>query len=280
MIQAFPDAQAPQRVRAEAAVSFRTDATGRTRLHRLRQDGSAKIRLPRVHRSVPEAVLINSAGGLTGGDRIAWTAEAGPGASVTLTSQACERAYRALSDAPPAEQRTRLVVGEGARLHWLPQELILFDRAALHRTLDVDMAADARLLAVEAVVLGREAMGETVAACRFRDRWRIRRDGRLVHAEDVRLDRGWTGPAALGSARAWASLVYLGPEGTEEMEAMARTLRTAFDGAPDGTIGGASALPGRVVARLVAPSMRALRLRLEPALRAVRGCPMPCTWRT
>ena len=59
------------------------------------------------------------------------------------------------------------------------------------------MAADARLLALETLVLGRAARGETVATGAISDQWRIRRGGRLVHAEALRLD----GDLAAATAR-------------------------------------------------------------------------------
>src|SRR4051794_34347121 len=110
---------------------------GRTRLRRLYQDGSAKIRMPAVAADPLEAVLINTAGGLTGGDRLAWNIEVGAAASATITSQACEKVYRAETDR--AEVRVRLSVGEDGRIAWLPQETIVFNRAAFVRTLDVEL---------------------------------------------------------------------------------------------------------------------------------------------
>ena len=47
---------------------------------------------------------------------------------------------------------------------------------------------DATLLLAEAIVFGRSAMGEAVSEGRLFDRWRVRRGGRLVFAETVRLD--------------------------------------------------------------------------------------------
>ena len=50
------------------------------------------------------------------------------------------------------------------------------------------MEQGASLLLAEAVVFGRSAMGETVADGAIADRWRIRRGGRLVFAESLRLE--------------------------------------------------------------------------------------------
>ncbi|THD66132.1 urease accessory protein UreD, partial [Phenylobacterium sp.] len=142
-----------QRAQGAGRIEVAAD-TGRTRLKRLYQDGCGKILLPvdRAARSL-EAVAINTSGGLTGGDRMAWRARAEAGASLTLTTQACEKVYRARDG--HAAVSVGLDVGPGARIDWLPQETILFDAADLSRTLEADLAAGATLLVVEAVVLGR-----------------------------------------------------------------------------------------------------------------------------
>ena len=198
------------RGRAEVAVAQRG---GRTRLARLFQEGSAKAILPRVHGPAPEAVLINTAGGVTGGDRLAWRLEAGAGAALVGTTQAAERVYRSLAGA--AQIETQLVAGPGASLEWLPQETILFEAGRLDRRLDAAIAADAALSLLETVVLGRAAMGERVAGGAISDQWRIRRNGRLVHAEALRaegdLGRATGGPATLAGARAFATFVHVAP---------------------------------------------------------------------
>src|SRR5262249_16815048 len=108
------------------------------------------------------------------------------GARLTVTTAAAEKAYR--SHGPDATVEVRLTVGSGASLHWLPQEMILFDRSRVRRSIDVDLAANATLVLAEAVVFGRSAMGEIVSVGTFFDRWRVRRVGKLVFAETVRLD--------------------------------------------------------------------------------------------
>lgn len=268
----LPELPTLQRARGCGRISARGEGDA-TRLDRLYQEGCAKIRLPRDARAEGlEAVLINSSGGLTGGDRLDWEAEAGAGARLTLTTQACEKIYRARDGS--ACQRTSLAVGGNARLDWLPQETILFDGAALSRTLEADLDADAALLAVEAVVLGRKAMGETVRSGSLADRWRIRREGRLVFADDLRLD----GPIAavveqapvLGGGAAFASVLLV----SDDAERFVEPVRAAL-----GPAGGASAFDGRLFARVVAPDGFALRRVLVPALEALRdGASLPRVW--
>ena len=270
----LPELPKLQRARGAGRIVVATDG-GRTRLVRLFQDGCGKVRLPRDARAVGlEAVLINSSGGLTGGDYMEWLATVGDGARLTLSTQACEKVYRARDG--EARQRVGLILGDGARLDWLPQETILFDGGALSRTLEADLAADARLLVVEAVILGRTAMAETVRHGLLRDRWRIRREGRLVFADDLRLDGAIAELTAkapvLGGGRAFASLLLV----DEDAGRLLAPLRAAL-----GTHGGASFFDGKLFARVVAPDGFILREALLPALEILRdGEPLPRVWRT
>lgn len=246
-----------------------------TRLSRLYQDGCGKIRLPRdASADGLEAVLINSSGGLTGGDYMEWRASVGEGGRLTLSTQACEKIYRARDGV--AQQRVGLTLDAGAQLDWLPQETILFDGGALARRLDADLAQGARLLAVEAVVLGRAAMNERVRVGELSDRWRIRREGRLVFADDLRLD----GPIAeltaelpvLAGSQAFASLLLVDDDAPRYLP----TVRAAL-----GDLGGASAFDGKLFARVAAPDGFTLRQALLPALEALRdGASLPRVWRT
>lgn len=270
----LPELPPLQRARGCGRIAVRAEA-GLTRLARLFQEGCGKIRLPRDARAEGlEAVLINSSGGLTGGDRMAWSAEAGDGARLTLTTQACERIYRARDGV--AEQHVSLGVAAGARLDWLPQETILFDGGMLARRLDADLAADARFLAVEAVILGRTAMDETVRYGALHDRWRVRREGRLVFADDLRLDGAIAELTAqapvLAGARAFASILLV----DDAAPALLGAVRDAL-----GPTGGASAFDGKLFARVAAADGFELREALLPALEVLRnGSPLPRVWRS
>jgi urease accessory protein len=247
---------------------------GRTRLATLFQAGSAKVRLPRVHAAAPTAVFINTAGGLTGGDRISFAVDVAAGADAVATTQAAERLYRRRDGVARVE--TRLAVGPGARLDWLPQETIVFDGAGLDRTLSIALADDARLLAVEAFVLGRTAMGERVRSALLADRWRVHRGGRLVLADALRLDGDaaaiLAGPATGGGATAFATLMLAGPDAAGRRDGVRAAL------AATGLEAGASLVDGICVARLVAGDATALRRGLAAALEAIRGEALPRVW--
>lgn len=264
--------------RAEVAVSFRA---GAIRLDRLYQQGCAKALLPRTHGPVPEVVLVNTSGGIAGGDRLDWRLAAGPDAALVATTQAAERVYR--STGPAGTVATRLDLGPRARFDWLPQETILFDAARLERTLEIDMAEDAALLAVETVVLGRGAMGETVRSGLLSDQWRIRRGGRLVHAEAVHADgdlaAATAGPATLAGGRAFATLVHAAPGAADRLPA-ARALLADAGAYALGIEAAATSKSDLLVARLVAADARPLRAALIRFLMAFRSQSLPRVWST
>jgi urease accessory protein len=261
----------PQRARGSGWLKAKRQG-GRTRLDTFYQEGCAKVRLPETFDGTMEAVLINTAGGLTGGDVLDWRFEAGEGTALTLTTQACEKVYKASGGTAAVE--TTVTVGAGSRVDWLPQETILFDNASLTRRLDVELADNAEFVAVEAVLLGRKAMGETMQTGLFRDRWRIRRAGRLIHAEETRLSGDIADltqrEAILSGNRAFATLLYCGPRA----EALVTPLRALLDGA-----GGASQWQDKLVARIVAPDGFALRKILIPVISHLRqGASLPKVW--
>lgn len=248
-----------QRARGDARISA-AHIDGRTRLQTLYQDGCAKIRLPHAHREAIDAVMINTAGGLTGGDQIAWGADLGAGGQLQLTTQACERIYR--STGADAQIRTSLNVGIAAHLDWLPQETILFAGSKLDRRIEIDLATDASLTAVEAVLLGRDAMGEEARDAVLRDNWRIRRNGRLIHAEASVLGghaRERDGISLLAGARAFASIIHVCADPQQRLAAVRALLPD------DGTIG-VSASGERLVVRAMARTGLALRRLIVPII--------------
>jgi urease accessory protein len=246
---------------------------GISRRARVHEHGSLRVRCPGAPGAELEAVLINTAGGIAGGDRFSVGINAGAGARIVVTTAAAEKVYRSL--APAAEIDVRLTVGDGAALAWLPQETILFDRAKLRRTVEIDLAADARLLLAEAIVFGRSGMGETVGECELSDRWRLRRGGRLVHGEALRLDGAAAAKlrrAAVANGGIAVATVLLTP-GDETATRAVRALEGQFRGEV-----GVSAWKGLAIARLCAVDGAALRHDLLLVLAALRTAPLPRLW--
>lgn len=271
-----------QRVVAEAALSVRRDPeSGATRLERLRQSGSVKLRMPRVHGPEPEAILINTAGGLTGGDRLSLEATVGAGAALSLSTQAAERIYRARAGDAPAAVDIRLRLEPGARLAWLPQETILFEGGRLARRIEADLDEGAELLMLEALVFGRQAMGETVQTGAITDQWRVRVGGRLVHAEALRIGTPVSDTLARAAvakgARAMASLAWIGGDAEGRLE-RARAALAQVEASAPGIEAAASATADRLIIRIVAPGGAALRRAILGFLTDARRGSLPRVW--
>src|ERR1700749_4069254 len=70
-------------------------AAGVTRANRVFQSGLMRARFPNVARGYPpEAVMINTAGGLTGGDSVTTNVTLARGAHAVVTHKAHEKIYR------------------------------------------------------------------------------------------------------------------------------------------------------------------------------------------
>jgi urease accessory protein len=173
--------------RARGSVSFDVhQVDGVTRRRGLHESGSLRVRFPSPEAEGLSAVFVNTAGGVAGGDRFDIEIATGEGSRLAVTTAAAEKVYRA--EGPAAELNIALKAAAGSHLAWLPQETILFDRARVSRRIDIDLAEGASLLLCEIVVFGRAAMGERMLRGEFIDRWRMRRGGRLVFAENIKLD--------------------------------------------------------------------------------------------
>jgi urease accessory protein len=263
---------AANRAVGRIALAVRAGA-GVTRRARLREEGSLRVRCPGPACAELEAIIVNTAGGVAGGDRLTLDVTVEPGARLIVTTAAAEKVYRTL--APAATMDVKLEVGAAAALSWLPQETILFDRARFDRTIDIELAADARLLLAEAIVFGRSGMGEAVGDGALFDRWRLRRDGRLIHAEAMRLDGAVTAklaqPAVANGGIALATVLAVpADEGTA---ASVRALGDRLHGEV-----GVSAWNGFAVVRLCAADGAALRRDLIAVLTRLRGLPLPRLW--
>jgi urease accessory protein len=244
--------------------------SGVTRRVRVAEDGPLRVRFPAPESSSLEAMIVNTAGGIAGGDRHRIEIAAGQGAHLTVTTAAAEKVYRSLG--PSADIGVRLRAESGSRLCWLPQETILFDRARLARRIEIDLSGDASLLMTEAVVFGRSAMGETVEHGTLTDHWRLRRDGRLIFAETLRLD-GAIADTLAETAVANGGVAIATVLATPADEAVAERIRALIF---SGDVG-VSAWNGLAVARLCAKDGAVLRADLAAVLTALGG-ELPRLW--
>lgn len=252
---------APRLERSSGSVrlAFKPGPSG-TALDRLYQQGCGKVRFPRNDNGRPEAVLLNTSGGLTDGDTLDTEIRWRRTTRATVTTQAAERVYRAASD-DVARVSTHLTLENDAVACWLPQETIVFDGARLVRTLDIDLTETSRLVALESTVFGRRAMGETVDRGRITDRWRVRIDDRLVFLDSLSItDRGagrisdyLDRKAVANSAHCIATMVVAAHDG----EAIVGYVRELAP--PAGLVVAATRIDRLVVIRMLADDSQAMR---------------------
>nr|WP_245398723.1 urease accessory protein UreD [Oceaniglobus trochenteri] len=253
-------------------MSAKTGPRG-TCLAGLRQSGSLKCLFPRADPPNMQAVLVNTAGGITGGDAFSIDLRAEAGTDLTVTTQAAERAYRA-QPGQVGQMHSRVCLEEGARLNWLPQETILFDGCALNRTLTVDLAAGASLLLTEPLVFGRTSMGEVLRRGQFSDRIEICSRGRPLYLDRIALEGDIAAhlsrPGVAAGARAMATLVYLADDAAAHLDAVRALL-------PE-TAGASLIRDGLMAIRILAPDSFVLRQSLVPVLNRLNGGTLPRTW--
>ncbi len=240
------------------------------KLKRFYQSGSAKIFIPKTYAKTTEAVLVNTAGGLTGGDIFGAKLRADGDTHLTVSTQTAERVYCALG--PQAAKITiDIDLGGKASLHWLPQETILFDGAGFSRHLKVEMDDAASFLASEMMVFGRTAMHETVRQGNLSDQWRISRGGRLIHAEALRLDghidEKLLQPASADGGVCVATTLYV----SRDAEAKADAVRSFFKNHDDVRTA-VSAWDGKLVIRSVCGNTARLKKLMAQFIEFVANC--------
>lgn len=259
------------RVNGGIRASFRHDGR-KTTVDALEERDGYRMRMPCGGLGC-EGVLLNTGGGVVGGDRVLHCIYAGERASVAIATPAAERIYR--SSGESACISVDLTLKAGSTLAWLPQETILYDNARLVRDLSVDMPSNATALLLEITVFGRRSMCEAVANGLWTDRWRVRRDGRLIFAENNQIDgpiASLMGKAAIaGGGHIIATSLYIAPDAESHLAAV----RMALGGTQNV---GASAWNGLLCIRAISNDLETLRSTLSRAITTMRGAPMPRVW--
>jgi urease accessory protein len=260
--------------RAEGSVAFDVRLVdGATRRGNLHESGSLRVRFPSPEADGLSAVFVNTAGGIAGGDRFGIDITTGEGSRLTVTTAAAEKIYRA--QGPAAQLDVALKLSAGSHLAWLPQETILFDQARLLRRIDIDLADSASLLLCEIVVFGRAAMGERMMHGEFVDRWRMRRGGKLVFAETVRLEGDIgekLGRPAIAKDGLAVGTALISP-GDEALVERIRGLSESFGGEV-----GISSWNGFAMARFCAQDASRLRADMMTVLGRASGTALPRLW--
>ena len=252
----------------------RDGATFRNHVH---ESGALRVRFPHEERPGLTGVVVNTGGGMTGGDAFSISASAGPGSVLTMTTSAAEKLYRSTGES--AHLHVALSAQENSSLAWLPQEAILFDGARVKRNYEVDIAPGATAFLCDINCIGRSAMGEKVTDLKLQDQWRIRIGGQLVYADNMRIDGNafqiLARPSVADGANSFATLVFAG----QDADSASAYLRALFSARED-VRGGAGLYNGICVARLVAAELQNLRSTIVAASQHLCDAAMPRSWAT
>jgi len=250
-----------------AAVIEFARRNGSTRLKHLSQSGSLRVKFPRVGGGPPEAVLVNTAGGITADDHFQCTVKVRAQAGAVVTTQAAEKIYR--SSGGEATVDNRLQVGPDGWLVWVPQETILFHRARLHRSLVLDVADGARLLAAETLVFGRQARGEAVRTGAIHESWEIHRGDHLAWADVFALDGNiheiLSRPTTADGATTLITLLWVASDALD----LLGPIRTLLEKST--AVASATAFDGILLVRLVAKNSFSGRQNLIPLISGIFG---------
>jgi urease accessory protein len=264
---------AANRARGTVRLAVQTRLDGTTHRQRVHESGSLRVRFPSAATGEMEAVLVNTAGGIAGGDAYQVNIALGERSRLLVTSAAAEKIYG--TTGPSASIDVRIKVSAGGCLAWMPQETILFDNCGLSRSIAVDLAETAHLLLAEAIVFGRHGKGEIVANGTLHERWRVRRAGRLIYADGMALNGPIArrlGEPAIGNGGLAVATLLLTPgddTATEKIRALTGSLQGEV---------GVSAWNGILLMRFCARDGAALRNDLALVLVALRSAPLPRLW--
>ena len=171
------------------------------------------------------SVMLHTAGGIVGSDRLAIEVALQPQSEALITTAAATKVYR--SNGSEAEQVITLKLASGACLEWLPQETILFDGACYRQKLRVDLAAGATWLGWEMTRLGRSARGERFDTGEWHSRIEVWQAGILVWVDPQWIAGGsamLTSPHGLANCPVVGSMAFVGANVDPEVLDRARVV--------------------------------------------------------
>ncbi|OYD97216.1 urease accessory protein [Nostoc sp. 'Peltigera membranacea cyanobiont' 213] len=203
------------------------DRKGATQLIYDRHQAPLKVQRPFYPEGekVCHSVILHTAGGMVGGDRLSSNIHLQPQAQTLITTAAASKIYR--SNGLQARQTIQMQVDAGACLEWLPQETILFNDAIYRQDLRVELATGASFLGWEITRFGRSARGEKFLQGEWRSHTEIWQQGVPLWI-DRQLLRGseeiFHSPHGLGGKPIVGSLVWVGGAVSGEIVEKTRNL--------------------------------------------------------
>ena len=232
-------------------------------------------------KEVCHSVILHTAGGVVGGDRLSLNVHLQANAKALITTAAAGKIYG--SSGQSAQQNIDLQVDSGANLEWLPQETIVFDGAMYRQDLRVELAPQASILLWEITRFGRTARGKNFLSGEWRSHTEIWQQNSPLWI-DRQLLQGGSGmlesPHGLAGKPVIATLAWVGQPVTAEIIEKVRALRCEETIYPVNSMVGVTRIPNGLLCRYRGSSTAAARdwfvniwhlLRLSFSQR-------PCCW--
>ncbi|WRH65751.1 MAG: urease accessory protein UreD [Planktothrix sp. GU0601_MAG3] len=163
-------------------------------------------------------IILHTAGGMVGGDRLSQTINLQPETQVLLTTPAASKIYR--SSGETAQNNIKIEVQEQSYLEFVPREMIIFNGAIFSQNLRINLAESACYLGWEITRFGRTARGEIFNQGQWKsctEIWQngcpvwIDRQGFIANEEILNSPHGLAGKPVI------ASLIWVGQPVSEDM---------------------------------------------------------------
>lgn len=163
------------------------------------------------------SIILHTAGGVVGGDRLSQTIHLQPETQVLLTTPAASKIYR--SQGEIAYNHINIELQKNTYLEFIPRESIIFNGARINQNLRVNLAESACYLGWEITRFGRTARGETFTQGEWKSCTEI-----WQNQSPIWIDRqGFTAseellnsPHGLGGKPVIATLVWVGQSVSED----------------------------------------------------------------
>jgi len=171
------------------------------------------------------SVILHTAGGIVGGDRLVQMIELEAHSQVLLTTAAATKVYR--SEGERSQQIITIKLGENAYLEWFPQETVIFNEAIYQQDLRVELGKNAVFCGWEITRLGRTARGEQFLTGDWRSRIEIWQADRPLWIDRQGLQGGVeiiNSPNGLNQKAIVATFIWLGQKVKAEILTEAREL--------------------------------------------------------
>jgi len=236
-------------------------------------------------KEICHSVILHTAGGVVGGDRLSSHFHLQPNAKALITSAAASKIYR--SSGLESQQNIDIKLEAGANLEWLPQETIVFDGAIYRQNLRVELAPTARILLWEITRFGRSARGEKFLSGEWRSHTEVWQQNSPLWIDRQLLkggDKMLASPHGLAGKPVVATLAWVGEPVTTEIVEKVRNLPSEATIYPGNSTVGVTRIPNGLLCRYRGSSTTAARdwfVSIWHLLRlsfSERPCCLPRVW--